>query len=143
MPKKRSLAVLTVAAILISIPAVRAAAVGEIGSVVSVSGDAKIGRGGATLNAATGMPIQVHDQVSTSPDGNVTLGFPDGSSLSLTGSTAISIDDSTVVEGKPAPSRVTLLRGKLHTNVPDKTSGAPHTIEIDTPEVRAIAPAPN
>ncbi|MDO8431916.1 MAG: FecR domain-containing protein [Candidatus Binatus sp.] len=141
MHKIRLLSVLIVAAIVISIWAMSAAASDEIGSIVSVSGDAKIGRGGATLNATSGMPIRVHDQLSTSPDGSLTLGFPDGTSLSLAGATAISIDDSSAVDGKPAPSRVTLLRGKLHTNVPDKTTGATHTIEIDTPDVRAVAPA--
>jgi hypothetical protein len=133
------LTVLTAVAIFISNSLVYAAANGEIGSIVSVSGDAKIARAGATLNAASGMPIQLHDQLSTSPDGTMTLGFPNGTSLTLSGATTISIDDSTEVDGKPAPSRVTLLGGKLHTNVPDKATGAAHTIEIDTPDTKAIA----
>ena len=139
MHQFRTFMMLTVVAIAVSISASSAGATGEIGTIAGVSGDAKIARGGATLNATNGMAIQVHDQISTSPDGTLTLGFADGTSLSLAGATTISIDDIITVDGKPAPSRVTMQRGKLHTNVPDKTTGAAHTIEIDTPDVKAIA----
>src|SRR5258708_5311243 len=59
MPKKRSLPVLTVAAILISIPAVRAAAVGEIGRVFRGSGEPNVARGRASVKAAPWLPTRV------------------------------------------------------------------------------------
>ncbi len=139
MHQFRTFTILTVVAIVISFYGSNAAATGELGTIASVSGDAKIVRGGATLNANSGTAIQIHDQISTSPDGNLTLGFADGTSLSLAGATTISIDDIATVDGKPAPSRITMLHGKLHTNVPDKNTGGAHTIEIDTPDTKAIA----
>jgi len=112
-----------------------------VGSVIKATGVAQIQRAGAALPANTGAQIELRDQVTTQADSTVTLGFPDGSSLALAPSSTVAIEDSAMVQGQVAASRVTLLRGNIHTIVPDKT-GAPHSIEVDTPNARTINPAP-
>ena len=73
----------------------------------------------------------------------MTLGFGDGSSMVLSGGTSVAIEDSTTVNGHTPPSRVTLLSGKIHTIVPDKTTGQLHSIEVDTPSVKVTGPSPS
>ncbi len=72
--------------------------------------------------------------MTTAPDASATLGFADGSSITLGGGTGVAIEDAMVVSGQTLPSRVTLISGKIHTNVPDK-AGQQHSIEVDTPSV--------
>ena len=112
-----------------------------VGSVIKATGVAQIQRAGVALPANAGTQIELHDQVSTQPDSTVTLGFPDGSSLALAPSSSVAIEDSAMVQGQAAASRVTLLSGKIHTIVPDKT-GTPHSAEVDTPNARTINAAP-
>jgi hypothetical protein len=107
-----------------------------VGWVIKTTGPAQIQRAGATLAANSGIQIELHDQVTTQPDSTLILGFPDGSSLALAASTSVAIEDAAIVDGKVVPSRVTLLSGKLHTIVPDKTTGISHSIEMDTPNTR-------
>src|SRR5258708_21484279 len=115
----------------------------SVGSVTQVSGSAQIGRGGATLPAQQGTLVKLHDTVTTQRDGSVTLGFADGSSIALSGSTSVAIDDSTIANGQSVPSRVTLISGDIHTNVPDKTTGQQHSIEVNSPNTKATGPSPN
>jgi hypothetical protein len=114
----------------------------SVGSVTQVTGSAQIQRVGATLPAQQGTSVMLHDRVTTAPDASVTLGFADGSSIALNGGTSVSIEDVKVVNGQPLPSRVTLMSGKIHTNVPDKT-GQQHSIEVDTQSGTATGPSPN
>jgi len=115
----------------------------SVGSVINITGNAQIQRGGATLAAQQGTPLKLHDKVTTQPDGSVTLGFGDGSSIALSGATSVAIEDSTTVNGQTLPSRVTLFSGNIHTIVPDKTTGQSHSIEVDTPSVKVTGPAPS
>ncbi len=115
----------------------------SVGSVLEITGNAQIQRGGATLAAQQGTPVKLHDQVTTQPDASMTLGFGDGSSMALSGATSVAIEDSTTVNGQTLPSRVTLLSGKIHTIVPDKTTGQSHSIEVDTPNAKVSGPSPS
>jgi len=115
----------------------------SVGSVTQVNGSAQIQRGGATLAAQQGTPVKLHDEVTTQPGASVTLGFADGSSMALGGSTSIAIEDSAMVNGQTVPSRVTLINGDIHTIVPDKTTGQQHSIEVNTANSKATGPAPN
>lgn len=108
-----------------------------VGLVSKTSGVAHIQRAGATLAARPGTEVMVHDKVSTEPDSTVILKFPDGSSLSLSGASSVAIDQAELVGGNAVPSRVTLLSGRIHASTPDKTSGAHHTMVVDTPNTRA------
>ncbi len=114
----------------------------SVGSVTQINGSAQIQRGAATLPAQQGTSVQLHDRVTTAPDASVTLGFADGSSIALNGGTSVAIEDVKVVNGQPLPSRVTLMSGKIHTNVPDKT-GQQHSIEVDSQSGTATGPSPN
>ncbi len=114
----------------------------SVGSVTQITGSAQIQRGGATLPAQQGTPVNVHDTVTTQPDASLTLGFGDGSSLALNGGTSVAIEGSTTMNGQTLPSRVTLITGQIHTIVPDKT-GQQHSIEVDTQNVTATGPPPN
>jgi hypothetical protein len=109
-----------------------------VGSVINANGIVQITRAGATIEAVPGTPVRLHDTVATQPGASATLGFPDGSSLALGESTTVAIQDSQVVGGQAMPSRVTLLGGRVHTNVNDKSAGASHTIEVDTPHIKAV-----
>ena len=114
----------------------------SVGTISQVSGAAQIQRGGATLAAQQGAPLRLHDQVTTQPDASVTLGFGDGSSVALSGSTSVAIEESTVVNGQAVSSRVTLISGDIHTIVPDK-EGRPHSIEVNTANAKVTGPSPN
>jgi ferric-dicitrate binding protein FerR (iron transport regulator) len=114
----------------------------SVGSVTEVTGSAQIQRAGATLAAQQGTSVKLHDRVTTAPDASMTLGFADGSSIALNGGTSVAIEDVKVVNGQPLPSRVTLMSGRIHTNVPDKT-GQQHSIEVDTQSGTATGPSPN
>ncbi len=111
----------------------------SVGAVTQVSGGAQIGRGGATLPAQQGTALKLHDTVTTQPDGAVTLGFGDGSSMALAGNTSVEIEDSVMVNGQSVPSRVTLISGDIHTNVP----GQQHSIEVNTPNTKVTGASPN
>jgi len=140
---KRSIALILAGAMLGFLSSASIASADDsVGTVTQVNGSAQIQRTGATLAAQPGTPLKLHDQVTTAPDASATLGFADGSSITLGSGTGVAIEDATVVNGQTLPSRVTLLSGKIHTNVPDK-AGNPHSIEVDTPSLHETGPAPN
>jgi hypothetical protein len=140
---KRSIALITAGLVLGLLNATSPARADDsVGTVTQVSGSAQIQRAGATLAAQQGTPVKLHDRVTTASDASATLGFADGSSIALNGGTSVAIEDASVVNGQTLPSRVTLLSGKIHTNVPDKT-GNQHSIEVDTQSGTATGPAPN
>ena len=114
---------------------------GSVGSVTQVSGSAQIERGGETLAAQQGTPLMVHDKVTTQPDASVTLGFSDGSSIVLTGSTSVAVGDSNTVNGQTIASRVTLISGDIGTVIPDKP-GQPR-VEVNTENSKVTGSSPN
>src|SRR5580704_6156071 len=102
---------------------------GSVGSVTQISGGAQIERGGATVAAQQGTPLMVHDKVTTQPGASVTLGFVDGSSLALSDSTSVGIDNSSTANGQTIASCARLISGDLHTIVPNK-AGQPR-VEVN------------
>ena len=114
-----------------------------VGTVTQVAGNAQIQRAGTAVAAQPGTPIKVLDTITTQPDASTTLGFADGSSMALTGGTSIKIEDVATVNGQTVPSRVTLISGRVHTNVPDRTTGQQHTIEVDAQNQKVTGPVPN
>jgi hypothetical protein len=113
-----------------------------VASVTQISGNAQIQRGGATLAAQQGTPVMVHDKVTTQPGASMTLLFVDGSSIVLSSSTSVAVEDTTAVNGQPAPSHVTLISGDIGTVVPDE-AGEPHSVEVTSPNSKAIPASPN
>jgi len=114
---------------------------GSVGSVTQISGNAQIERGGATLAAQQGTPVMVHDKVTTQPGASVTLGFRDGSSIVLSSGTSVAVEDSSTANGQTIASRVTMIRGDIHTVVPDK-AGQPR-VEINTENSKVTGTSPN
>ena len=125
-----------------------ARAADSVGSVTEISGSAQIERGGATLAARQGTPVSVQDKVTTQPGASVTLGFVDGSSIGLSGSTSIAIGNQSSVSGNQSSvsgqtiaSRVTLISGDIHTIVPDKPGQPP--VEVNTENSTITGASPN
>ena len=138
---KRSIALILAGAMLGFLSSASIASADDsVGTVTQVNGSAQIQRTGATLAAQPGTPLKLHDQVTTAPDASATLGFADGSSMTLSGSTNVTIDDTTTVNGQTVPSRATLISGDVHTHVPD---GQPHRIEVNTPTMKVTGASPN
>ena len=139
---RRSVALVAAAAMLGLLASSAVRADDSVGTVTQASGSAQIQRGGATLPVQQGTPVKIHDTVTTQPDGSVTLGFGDGSSIALSSNTSIAIENTAAVNGQMVPSRVTLISGDIHTIVPDKT-GQPHSIEVNTENAKVTGPSPN
>jgi hypothetical protein len=141
--RRPSLNFATIAAI-IALGFMRATAIyaaNEVGNVLKVSGIAHIQRDGTMISATPGAPLRLHDVVTTANDASATLGFADGSSMILAEASSVSIEDSVSIDGKLVPIRVTLLNGKVETDVADKNGGSQRLV-VDTPATRTIGPAP-
>ena len=123
-----------VVAILMFVVAVPAAhAQSTVGTITQIQGTANIQRAGATIAAATNMPILLHDKISTEANSSLTIGLVDNSSLQLGASSTLTIDSSILVNGVGAPSQVGLLGGHLHSIIVGAMRGSSTTFEVNTP----------
>src|SRR5260221_4202733 len=126
-----SLLMLAMLTIVAAVPAAHAQT--TVGSITQIQGAANIQRNGATIAAVPNMPIMLHDQITTQAGGSLTIGLVDNSSLQLGASSTITIDNSVMVNGVGAPSRVGLLNGDLHTVILGAMRGSSTTFEVNTP----------
>ena len=104
-----------------------------VGTITQITGAATIQRGGATIAAVPNMPVMLHDRIVTGAGGSLTIGLVDNSSLQLGESSTITIDDSVLVNGVGAPSKVGLLGGDLHTVILGAMRGSSTTFQVNTP----------
>ena len=104
-----------------------------VGTITQLQGVANIQRGAANIAAAPNMPIMLHDRITTQPGASLTIGLVDNSSLQLGSSATLSIDESVLVNGVGAPSKVGLLGGKLHSLIVGAMRGSTTTFEVHTP----------
>lgn len=104
-----------------------------VGTVSQLSGVVNVQRGGATMAGVVHMPIQLHDRISTGPDGSVAIALVDQSSLQLGSNGVLVIDESVMVNGVGAPSKVGLLGGKLHSLIVGAMRGNSPAFEVHTP----------
>lgn len=123
-----SLAILTLLAV---VPAAHAQS--TVGTITQVQGTANIQRNGANIAAVPNLPVMLHDQISTDTNGSLTISLVDNSSLQLGASSTITIDNSVLVNGVGAPSKVGLLNGDLHTVILGAMRGTSTTFEVNTP----------
>jgi FecR-like protein len=128
--KITSVFVLAMLAIAMAVPA---HAQSTVGTIVQIQGAANIQRSGATIAAAQNMPIMLHDTIATQPNSSLTIGLVDNSSLQLGASSTITIDDSVMVNGVGAPSKVGLLGGDLHSVIVGAMKSSSTTFEVHTP----------
>jgi FecR-like protein len=126
-----SLFALAMLAIVAAVPAAHAQ--NTVGTITQIGGTANIQRNGATIAAQANMPVMLHDQITTDANGSLTIGLIDNSSLQLGASSTITIDDSVLVNGVGAPSKVGLLGGDLHTVILGAMRGSSTTFEVNTP----------
>ena len=123
-----------VLAILMFAAAIPAAhAQNTVGTITQIQGAANIQRNGATIAAAQNMPVMLHDKIVTQPNASLTISLVDNSSLQLGASSTITIDESVLVNGVGAPSKVGLLGGDLHTVLVGAMRGSSTTFEVHTP----------
>ena len=104
-----------------------------VGTIIQIQGAANVQRNGATIAAAQNMPIMLHDTIATQPNSSLTIGLVDNSSLQLGASSTITIDDSVMVNGVGAPSKVGLLGGDLHSVIVGAMKASSTTFEVHTP----------
>lgn len=116
---------------LASVPAAHAQS--TVGTITQVQGEASINRNGATTPATLNEPVMLHDKITTGPNGSLTIGMVDNSSMQLTASSALTIDDSVLVNGVGAPSKVGLLSGDLHSVILGAMRGSSTSFEVHTP----------
>ncbi len=128
-PRLVSLAILTILTIALVVPI--ASAQSTVGTITQLKGDANIQRGTQNIAVAQNMPVQLHDKIVTQPGASLTIGLVDNSSLLLNSDSAISIDESALVNGVGVPSKVALLRGSLHTVIVGAMKGGNY--EVRTP----------
>ena len=105
----------------------------SVGTVTKVKGIASVQRGSLTLAAVNQMPILLHDAITTQAGSSVTIGLIDNSSLQLGENGILTIDDSMLINGAGAPSKVGLYGGKLHALIIGAMRGTSTTFEVHTP----------
>jgi hypothetical protein len=105
----------------------------NVGTVTEVKGTAQIQRAGATLPVATGTALMLHDKIVTGADSEVLVSIVDQSKLTIGPSTTMTIDDSALVDGQPAPTKVGLVKGTLRSLILGELRSAAGGFEIHTP----------
>jgi hypothetical protein len=133
MTSWRISALFLVALLMIVAAAPSANAQNTVGTITQITGTATIQRGGATIAAVPNMPVMLHDKIVTNANGSLTIGLVDNSSLQLGAASTITIDDSVLVNGVGAPSKVGLLGGDLHTVILGAMRGSSTTFQVNTP----------
>src|SRR5260370_36156874 len=129
-----SLIVLTILTVLLVPPA---NAQSTVGTITQVTGAANIQRGAQNIPAVSNMPVLLHDKVVTQPGTSLTIGLVDNSSLELASDSAIAINESVMINGVGAPSKVELLRGSVHTVLRSAMKGG--TYQVITPNAVSTA----
>src|SRR5260370_18084816 len=105
-----------------------------VGTITQLQGVANIQRNGATTPAMVNEPVMLHDKIMTEPNASLTIGLVDNSSLQLTASSTLTIDESVMVNGVGAPSKVGLLAGDLHSVIAGAMRSSSTTFEVHTPD---------
>ena len=126
-----SLIMLAILAIVAVAPAAHAQ--NTVGTITQIQGTANIQRKGATIAVVPNLPVMLHDQITTDANASLTIGLVDNSSLQLGAASTITIDESVLVNGVGAPSKVGLLNGDLHTVILGAMRGSSTTFEVNTP----------
>ena len=122
--------VAVVAVFLLAAFARTARAQSAAGTVSSASGQVQIQRGGATLAATPGTPVNRGDKIVSGADGHGVIILTDRSKLEISPSTTITLDQ--YITGGATPTRVGLASGTLR-SVVNGTPRAPANYQVHTP----------
>ncbi len=128
LARPTALAVLAIAAL-----SSAAQAQNTVGTVTKIQGIANIQRGASTLAVVPHLPVMLHDRIVTEPDASMTIGLVDNSSLQLGGGATLTIDESVLVNGVGAPSKVGLFGGSVHSLIAGAMKGSATTFQVHTP----------
>jgi hypothetical protein len=113
-------------------PCATAFAQAPVGEVTSITGIAKLVRGGSELDLAPSMPVEVRDRLSTAPAAKLTVTFHDGSKLILSESSSYTIDRYAMVTTARRQAEIELWAGHLRAIVEIGGGGVPD-FEVHTP----------
>lgn len=104
-----------------------------VGTITQLNGVGHIERNGATTPAVLNEPVLLHDKITTDPNSSLTIGLVDNSYMQLTASTTLTIDESVLVNGVGAPTKVGLWGGDLHSVITGAMRGTSTGFEVHTP----------
>jgi hypothetical protein len=127
----RLIAVFALTFTLIS-PSATVFAQAAVGEVTSITGIAKLVRGGSELGLAPSMPVEVRDRLSTAADAKVTVMFRDGSKLILSESSSYTINQYEITTTARREAEIELWAGHLRAIVKIGDGGIPD-FEVHTP----------
>jgi len=128
---KRFAAVLVVVLFAVPWQAFAAAAPGQVGQIIAVTGDVKVTRAGATVKAVLKGALQPKDVITTGADAFVIMKFTDESTVSLSENAKFTITEF-AVRGEKRTSRFFLSIGRMVADV-KKFIGGGSTFDVDTP----------
>jgi hypothetical protein len=103
-----------------------------VGEVTSVTGVAKLDRGGNEIDLAPLMPVEIRDRLSTTPKAELTVTFRDGSGLILSESSSYTVDRYSMTATMRGQASIGLWAGHLRSIVNFGAGGVPD-FEVHTP----------
>jgi len=103
-----------------------------VGEVTSITGVAKLVRGGSELDLAPSMPIEVRDKLSTAAEAKLTVTFRDGSELIMSESSSCTIDRYSMTATTRRQASIGLWAGHLRALVILGAGGVPD-FQVHTP----------
>ena len=123
---------IVIAALTATLTAATALAQNTVGEVTSITGIAKLVRGGSELDLALSMPVKVRDRLSTAAEAKLTVTFHDGSELILSESSSYTIDQYEMATTARRQAAIELWAGHLRAIVNLGVGGVPD-FEVHTP----------
>ena len=130
-PKTATFIAMLALAMLAMVPTARAQS--TVGTITQVQGVANIQRGAQNIVVMANLPVELHDKITTQQGASLTIGLVDKSSLQLGQNATLIIDESVMVNGFGAPSKLGLLGGKVHSLIVGAMRGPTTSFEVHTP----------
>jgi hypothetical protein len=107
-----------------------------VGEVTSITGVAKLDRGGSEINITPSMPIAVRDKLHTNAKAELTVTLRDGSKLILSGASSYTIEQCTMTASTRRQASIGLWAGHLRSIVNPGSGGVPDFV-VHTPNAVA------
>ena len=107
-----------------------------VGEVTSITGVAKLDRGGNEVDLKLSMPIEIRDRLRTTAKAELTVTFRDGSKLVLSESSSYTIDQYSIAATNRIRASIALWAGHLRAIVFVAAGGVPD-FQVHTPNAIA------
>jgi hypothetical protein len=101
-----------------------------VGTVTELTGSAQIARAAATIAVVQGMPVELHDRLTTSPNSGAMVTLNSGITITLGEHTSLTFDQAVTGAGAGA-TQLNMLQGALRSVVP--VLAPLETYEVHTP----------